>query len=515
MLLQHLIPPGRRAAASRDFSPDALRRRLDERPFFDVAGNAQVIIDELVAFNSTPAFRADLLAALDVFYSHAEAVVSRLEMQLATASQPLPPALRNSAQLLGRILTELGHAYGRAVVWAERTWRLWGYRPTAYVYLVRALDSIARRIALAHRLHATPPSGAWAAMHELHAIANRWKLSHRDIYAPRTSAATTYRRALLLELAEPLRMGQGDLRRVQEYVRRFGGSAQLVNLIETRRPDGVFVVDVHRDRAGTPKAVSPGLDLMRGFLLVTRPLIGRLGRQLAALEKGAHPLQIGLGADASHAYYRTFLQRLLDSWTGFRHTRGNRTQFRPRAEVVVGLDDAWTFLRQSLEPPGQSLEPITRPRLDASDWLILNESPGGYALRHVEGAIPPVKVGQIVGVRPRDRAGVRILIVRWIKSEHATHLDVGLQEPALSLWPVLIGSPGSDRAHYVRALFAPPTPRFNRVPALIAPARVVRAQRILAVRSLHQQFHVRVLRVLDSTQHLDIHQATILAGTSS
>jgi hypothetical protein len=504
------VAPGRPSARRREFTAEALRRRLAELPLFDIDDCSRSVIEELTAFNRSALASREQLRTLDVLRSYTEPLLSRLEITLVGATPPIAPDVRKAAQLVDRLLRELAHAHARVVLNAMNSWSLFGYRMVLYVPLVRALDLLARRLTLAHRLYAKAPRGTWAKMHELYGLAHDWKLANREIVSPRISALAVYRKALLLDFAEPQRLAPGDLRRVNDYITKFGNAARIVPIQPFAQPTGVFVVDVLNDRAGLPIAKHAGVDrLSRGFLLATVPLLRRLGRHVRALEKGASPLEIGLPSDAAVGYYRSLLQRLLDNWTGLRRPRSPRMHFRPRAEIQIGFENAWRFLSRIGDPPSAFARIEMDRQRPATEWAVLNESPGGYALRHVRGALPAVRVGELVAVRAPDREGVSISVVRWIQSEHADHMDIGLQQLAPRLRPVMIASPGSISSGYVRALFAPPSSRFNRVPVLVAPSRQARTNRKIVVRSLDAEFQVHAQRVLESTHQFDLLQVSI------
>jgi hypothetical protein len=277
-----------------------------------------------------------------------------------------------------------------------------------------------------------------------------------------------------------------------------------------RKRDGIFIIDGLRDVAGFSLAKHPDPDRLGPSLLLSCvPLVKRITRQLAAIDGGTNPLELGLPADAAMPAYRGLLRRLVDNWSGARRVRSARVQFRPRIELHAGLERVWRFLQGggNLQRGGlrnEAVAPASR-----ADWVIMNESAGGFALRHAQGAIPSVVVGEIVALRPTGRVEVAVAFVRWIQSEHADHLEMGVQLLSPSLKPVMIAMIGALDSAFVRALLAPPSSPFNRVPVLIAASRFVRPHRKLLVRSADGEFEIEPQRLLDSTHVVDIVQVAM------
>lgn len=503
------VPPKRSPARQSNFAAQALRRRLLELPIFDLEESTAQIIEEIRTFNHAVLARSARLEGLEAIRISVEPVLNRIEAQLARSPSPAIGESRRLIDLMTQLLRELAAANVKTVL--QKHSRLWGFSSTAalHVVLVHALDYTARRIWFAYCNHGRAPRGAWVRLHELYALALKWKLANREISAPRASATSIYRRALLLEFADPARLSGADLRRVYEYVTKFGESARVLVQPVPSRNEGVFVVDGHRDSAGCALAkYSGGTEAGNYVVLACHALLRGISRQIKALDAGTSPLELGLSSDAITPAYRGLLRRLHDSWSGSRRTRSARVQFRPRIEVNIGLERVWRFLHGGGSLQRGGLRGEAGAPATVADWVILNESASGFALRHTEGATPSLVIGEIVALRPVGRREITVAVVRWMHSEHVDHLDVGVQLLAPNLKPVMVASVGSLDSAFVRALLAPPFTPFNRVPVLIIASRFVRLNRKLLVRSIDGEFEIQPQRMLDATHVVDIVQVT-------
>ncbi len=501
------IPPRQAQARQSNFAAQALRRRLLELPIFDLEESSAQIIEEIRAFNRADLSRSIRLEGLEAIRMSVEPVLSRIDAQLASAASPRAGEARRMTDLMTRLLRELAAANSKPVL--EKRKGLWGLggKAALHIALVHAMDFTARRIGFAYRVRARAPRGAWSRLHELFGIAAKWQLASKEINTPRASATSIYRRALLVDFADPARLNDTDLRRVQEYVSKFSEAARILPAAAPKKRDGIFVIDPLRDIAGLSLAKHPDVDGQGPrLLLACTPLVKRITRLLDAIDRGASPLEFGLPSDADTPSYRGLLRQLVDNWSGSRRVRSARVQFRPRIEVHVGLERVWRFLHGDGNLLRGGLRTEAATPAGAADWVIMNESAGGYALRHARGATPSMTVGEIVALRPTGRSEVSVAFVRRIQSEHVDHLEIGVQLLSPKLKPVMIATIGALDSAFARALLAPPSSPFNRVPVLVAASRFVRAHRKLLVRVTEGEFEIEPQRTLESTHVVDVVQ---------
>jgi cyclic-di-GMP-binding protein len=493
-------------ATGDEWSPEGLPRRLAVFAPSDLDGLARALIEELVGFNRSAAHRGHA-PTVEFFRSAIESVMPRLQARLEGATPPINRAIRGHAYLVEKLLKELAIAYARVVAHGPRSLLTFGSKRALHAPLLRAMDLLVRRLLLSYRLYARAPRGAWAALHELYGLAVGWQLAERDLSAPGSNVTSIYRKALLLAFAEPSRLPLGDLQRTRDYIARFGDAAELVRAAGGAAASGVFVLDPREDRPGTAVGkLRHGVPSERVTMLVTTKLVERLQQHLAALDAGATPAQLGLPQDPDPARYRDLLRRLATNWSGAARKRSARLQFRPRAELYVGFPGVWKMLESPDEwtgPASQAPEPVRM-----NEWSILNESPGGFALRYISGPVPSLRIGDIVGVRSRDRGDAFVCLVRWIQSEGAEHLDLGLQQLAPRFAPVTYRRTDAASTTHLPILFAPSSPQHNRVPVVVVPSRLLAPGTDFEIQYLGGDVGLHAERVLESTPHAELVQVT-------
>ena len=149
---------------------------------------------------------------------------------------------------------------------------------------------------------------------------------------------------------------------------------------------------------------------------------------------------------------------------------------------MVGFGRLWQALHA----------PVAAP---ASQWMVTNESPDGYALMHIAGDTTGLAVGEVAAVRhgeedPSGAASWQVGLIRWALSENPEHVEIGLQQLAAQAVPARVVRATGDGGN-VSALLLPPSPPARIAPALLLPAGVLSANdRRLAV--LIEQGNLRV-----------------------
>lgn len=500
------IAAGRGAAAPDDFSPEPIRAWLASLSAADATGAARAIIVRLVQLNKAPLQGEARLAALDLFREHVEWLLPQLEGRIVRAQPPLADALRQTAYCIEKLLKELGAGYARVVLRAPRAWLGGGYKRRLHAPLTRAMDFHARRLTLSQRMYTRNPSGVWTEMHQLFRLARDWGVAEREIDSPHTSPLRIYRDALLIAFAEPGKLMQGDLARIESYLASHGKLSEIVPKMKIDASASVFSIDPRRDQAGVAHAKRSDAGFDSGeLMLFTHKLVERLESHLRKLADGIAPGSLGLPNEAAESHYQELLQRLVAQWRGERKQRSARMRFHPRVDVWVGLREIWRLLRTESPqdtPPADITHREAPPR--ATEWIILNESAHGFALRYMSGALPTIGVGEIVALRTRDRRAVYVCLVRWVLSNNPEHFEIGLQQLGPIVVPAVYKGSEVDRSAPEPILYFPEMPTQKRAPVVAAPPHRVHANEAFSLRHRLGRMSLCAARVLESTPSVEL-----------
>lgn len=130
-----------------------------------------------------------------------------------------------------------------------------------------------------------------------------------------------------------------------------------------------------------------------------------------------------------------------------------------------------------LREPGSA-----RQSAHSSEWMVVNESPTGYAIMQVTASAATLSAGIAIALRRDDEEPWTLCVVRWIRSETPEQVELGLQVIANSAKPVTVGFRNANRPRAMSpALVLPPIQAAGRQQAILAPAGTYCARRFMLV----------------------------------
>ncbi|MFO1364665.1 MAG: hypothetical protein U1F45_19775 [Burkholderiales bacterium] len=479
-----------------ELSPEQVPGWLASLPNDDPLRAGRMVLDQLAPFNRT---RVRITLRQDVtegVLGYIELLVPRLGVALQSGTLPLSMASRNAAALAEDLLTELAYSYKLLLV--EQSRRLFGFASSgrALLPVVRAMQMLAQRLKLGYRMYATNPKSVWLELHELYQFALRRGLAQRALEEGGETPLTVYRDALLVAFSEPLKLMQGDLDRVLAWLEKFGHLAAIGPAGQQKTGQGLFLIKSQRDVPGyaLSKRHHP-LPQGHDLLLNTLPLAETLLDQMARLAAGETPASLGLAADAADPAFRDLMARLVKHWGAVPNRRFTRLRTHARVEICVGIRGIWEFLNSR----GVARTPT-------GEWMVTNESPRGFALMHVKGAMEPIRVGEVIGLRTRDSQTCHICVVRWVLSDNPEHLELGLEELAPTARAVSIRKTRGAAQDAEHVLLLPEVPALNQAPAILAPLFPLDSTCELSLGDLQSKLRVRATRLLERTVSVQLVQ---------
>ncbi len=412
---------------------------------------------------------------LDLFYDRIQRLGQSLKTRLSGARLPLDKELRAIALSLVGAHERIASGYERLLGDSERLAR--SQRRNAPTVIARALRCLAEALATCHMAAGPPPANLWRRAHAL-------AKSARGFYEPTATvipglpldAEKIYKGLLALAAAQPEGFTPSEIALAAEYLDHFSAS---VNLLPAPPADeeAWYWIDTARDRGPLPS--SRRIPAKHGELLFCsfRLLARMLGEQIAALEGGTPAGNLRLPESAGAVGALVALKRLQSHWSDppRRHTARRRNHFHAR--ICIGLDN----MRRLLAPEGApGTAPDQAPR--ASEWMVTNESPSGFAAMHISGDNEGLLPGSAVALHPGGGKPWNICIVRWMKSENPEHVELGLELVAPTALPVhVLFRSGAQEQQPTPALLLPAVPALRRHRAILAPAGAISARRFFIV----------------------------------
>lgn len=396
-------------------------------------------------------------------------------------SFPLPPKTQRIATLAQTLYLEMALGYKTAI--EEMLGGSFLRRDkTALTELIhRAVRYLSHAILTSYQTYAPHPPNSWSELHKLFLYAEHNRLHQRQVKdnenltLPKSTIVRAYKQLLLLALASPYRLRQGEAETIYNTLALWAGTAHIIPYNDPAASEALFVVRLDSDNAPDYQAFNHH-DCSTGLcrLVDTRRLSQILHEQMLYQEQ-----QHTRGTLDSE-----LLLRLIRSWGVAPKRHFNRSERNTKLEVVVGTSmlhqalahesgdedlyskraiyqsktvenaselasmDVWNLFNSSkirrdfeeydMQKKSQS---NPAPTLTIQTWTIRNESAGGYRLTLDNGQNAKVQVGEIIGLRnPGSDSHWEVGAVRWIRQTVEDSLEIGVQILAPQAMPVLVNN---------------------------------------------------------------------------
>lgn len=398
----------------------------------------------------------------ELLQQRAERIDDALIPMLLDVKLPLPLSLGTVAQGLIGLRAELGETW-LAVAGDADPQELARVRRSKAQICLQGINNLSRQF-ITILLTAIPtPMSFWRNTQALYHRAHDSIDPTATLPVEMGAIDAHFKAMLALTAAQPEGLTPREIVFLAEYL----ATHAVLTRIDTIPPETAgdwFWLDANLDQ---PPVALERITPEGGSCLYFRlgDLAAQAAQHLDQLNDGVPPQSLGLPIQAAGADYRNALERARQYWaTPRRRSFTRRPQSLP-VEVCTQLSSLWTALgSDSRQEPDSSVCELTY-----SDWTLLNESPSGYAIVHVVGAVTGIVAGCAVGLRTGAGAGWQICLVRWARSRNSTHLELGLEVLSPSAKPVRIQALGNrDPEPPVPALLLPAMPGINRSEAILA-----------------------------------------------
>lgn len=427
--------------------PKLIQDMMASLPQGNPRAMARLLLDELERLNRQPCAVDVRLTALELYRPAILNTVQGFARQFCNQPLPLQETARAQAELTQQLFQELAIGYKQAILTEKDRLFTIGNDHQLALLLQRALDALGRLLRVHHLTYTPPPAGIWSELHllYLHAL----QLALQDVTVPDDAAESSvnvvYKHALLLALASPSHLNSIDIERTIDYLDQFAGLAQLHPLFNPDKPAGVFLVRLKSDAPPTPLTKNThDADARTDILLITIELARQVHTHISQLQSEPRPTVHNLPDDAVvDPRYRDLLQHLLKQWGNPPKRVFQRSKKVSAIQMCVGLTSLHHFLRMaSSSAPEETIGEETDVTLNFADspidsgggtifksarWMVLDESPGGYALSKPAPSQESLRIGELLGLKPAPTSPWGLAIVRWATNSEGGPLKIGAQ----------------------------------------------------------------------------------------
>ncbi len=410
-------------------------------------------------------------------------ICGRFRPRLLAASLPLPRELHAAAGMLAETLLEIVAGIGALT---ERSDSAPRRAPAGELAALQGLASalLGEGFIIGAMAAAAPPAGLWRAAHALAAADGSFDAVPHGEAGSLPDQALHYRRLLAVAAAQPESFSARELSWLFDYLGMVAGFARLsATVIEPRQL--AYWLDPLKDAAPAAFARRPPPDDARLLYASFAELAQQVSERIAWLETRMVDFEVsgaesevellvaddsGLPVGLTPTETLSILRRLRDRWAAPPLREQPRRQHQYAVQVCIGLRSMWELGRGRREQ-GRVVE-----------WLVLNESPGGYAIMSVAGVQGSIAAGIALALRRESSQPWSVCIVRWVRSDNPDQFELGLQIMSQSYTSVQIGFRGSEMRTTVPALSLPVLEAVRRHSAILAPAGTYVSRRFVLVR---------------------------------
>lgn len=355
------------------------------------------------------------------------------------------------------------------------------------------LLAVYRRFEVCVLAGTTVPPKLWLRASEMHRALIRCAAGNAEMQHLFHDGRLIYTRLLAMGCVSPEHLSAQEIGDTIDWL----DATEIPVVLHDNRPreadESWFWVELKQDRG--PQRFARRLPPSRPGVMVfsLAPLASHAladATRLAPLPEEAD------SSDGEAASLAALLRRIADQFAGSHKRKLNRRSNSYPVKVCIGLPDICRLI-----------DPTCAEAPELSEWIVINESAGGFAIMHVSGFIEGIVSGGVIALRADEDESWTICLVRWSRSDNPEHVELGLQILSNGAQAVDIAfrSAALNPARTVKhALLLPALPALRPKFAILAPAGSYTARRFVLVA---QTSHVYITQ--GRLISLDVQTATV------
>ena len=503
------------ASDSFNYRASAVEQWVQDLPLGNVGAMSKLLYNSLREVNRLAIGWRERQRFLELFRQPIEYVQEQLNRRYTTVSFPLPPKTQQIAELSKALAGEMALGYKTAIEEMLGSSFLSRDNKALTELIHRAVHYLSCSLLTSYKTYSPHAEDSWFELHILYLHAEHKKLHTKPVgdsenkALPKSSIARLYKQILLLALASPYRMRQGEAHAVYNALARWAGHAEIIPYNDPSAAEALFVVHLDSDDAPDFQAFNHrdcNTELCR--LVDTRQLSHLLQEELNYLgAKGKNDEGISAelfyrlircwGIAPKRSFSRNDKETTLEVVVGLSSLHralatelGDESQLRDKAEyqskTVAAVSqptsqDIWNIFSkdklgqqyQSYQQTQQTEEsPAPTPAVPRQYWQIRNESAGGYRLAIEKNEGAKIQVGELLGLRPRySEETCEVGVIRWMRQPADGGLELGVQVLAPQVVPVMLRSVrlSNKATEFQPALLLPEVPAISQPATLLTP----------------------------------------------
>lgn len=410
--------------------------------------------------------RGQLLRCLDPLQARGMQISRMFREKLASTALPLNVGLHRSA-------TRLVSAFGKLATGYEDSLNEIRHRvaknnrQSPQAIGAKGLEILGEQFAVAHLAGNSAPYGFWLRAHTLF-LGCQTSGSGGNT----EDADTAYKFLLAFSAAQPEGLTGPETCWLAALLSTTAGDTNIGYTPPGDNDLGWFWIDPDQDTPPISDNRRPPPPVEGLIYFSAEELARKATAWIDALDATPPSLdKLPAGLPAAEA--ATLLRRVREYWAMPPRREHSRRRNQYAVQVCTGLESIWKMLRET---------GTARQAPHTSEWMVVNESPTGYAIMQVTGTASELVAGMALALRRNEDDPWTLCVVRWIRTETPEQIELGLQVIANTAKPVTVGFRSGNQTRPMRAaLVLPPIAALGRQQSILAPAGTYSARRFMLV----------------------------------
>lgn len=557
--------------ASFDARPNFIAKWIANLPMANLGETSRMVFKAVVEINRLQLPVQDRYKSLEALREPCQYITESLEERFAGRPLPLNEKNRKISELARAMTSELALGYKIVARQLVSTTK----RPDQDLLLAalhRSTSYLGLLLLRSYQVYAPYPRNAWKELHTIYRYAEEQKLLNSPIkddmsHLPGSNStiATMYSKILMLSLAMPYRLHQGEVDKACGLLNRLIQLVSLEKIYTHPSTQGIFIVNLHEDRPPGYLSLYQGNDFHNCRLLNTRALAAHIQNsvnendpeltKLASIDllkrllsswstmskrsfsriskQGAH-VEVAFGISAAHHYISGEKPFTLDtekpeelSLQNSRQSEFHSTKTRSVSDQYTG-PDVWTSSYTYSANDPSNAEPDKKALNDKSshiqsfDYQIIpiainNVSAGGYCLTSKSDTPLAAHVGDLLAIREyNDKSIVQwgIGVIRRMMSRAGGNIELGIQmltPNAIAIAARLESYNSGDRgSEFIRCLMLPELRTIDQPATIITPALPFKLNSRIRIKLQDKQVLATLTRQLESTRSFSQFEFSVL-----
>lgn len=316
---------------------------LSELPKANVGETAKLVFQTLVETNRLKYPYKERARFLEELRPTTQFVTTAMRKHFVGTSFPLPKKSQRVAAATREIYSQLALGYIICIEDLLTSSLLFTDKKLLVTLIHRAISSLGRVLLTSYQVYSPYPDKVWSRIHKLYKYAEEHKLLRTEVidnqrlFVKKSSVSEEVSRILLLSLASPYRLRQGEVNKVNNTLERWTIKSQLFQIKQGEMVHGCFAVNLETDSPPRNIAlVNKNCNPDDCRTIDTELLADTIRDEIQNTQDAGQTTITGIEMSSPELSH-DLLRRLLTAWAVIAKRNFPRTEKHERVLVAIGL----------------------------------------------------------------------------------------------------------------------------------------------------------------------------------